>query len=176
MITKHPIFCFSGSQCYEVLSHGRDKGELQELLFNQPGVFLTNSLLHPEGRDGSVGQPWLCRGSRQVGCGGTAVSPSPAVPRAQHGAVTEQHAGDTPHAALPRGQRCRRGGSAPSGALPALNMAAAPASKMAAAAPRPRRKAARRALHGRGRSGHLYGSGRCPGPAAGGCPWLPTAS
>lgn len=126
-------------------------------------IFLSNSLRHPKGRDGSVqllrpnGTDGTRGGVAQRCRCGTALSP-----------------GHWGHSAVPAPPA--RPGLAPSAALPALNMAAAPASKMAAAAPRQRRKAARRALHGRGRPGHLYGSGRCPGPAAGGCPWLPTAS
>lgn len=124
-----------------------------------------------------------CRGSRQVGCCGTAVSMSRASPGLSTGVSRSSPPGTRltrvrEGTALSRG-RCEgqlRSALAPSAALPALNMAAAPTSKMAAAAPRPRRKAARRALHGRGGPGHLYGSGRCPGPEAGECPWLPTAS
>lgn len=78
----------------------------------------------------------------------------------------------------------------PRTSLPTLNMAASPASKMAAAAlrgaraietcGRPLCAPARRPLYGSGEPSASLWQRRPPGPerarAAGGCPWLPTAS
>lgn len=168
VLSIFPVVCFLRCE-----RNARQEGT--ELLSNQSGAFSSKPPSHPKVTW------WLC---------GAAVTsqapPSPPRTRGAGSPAPRQHAAD--HGALPlRDPLCSsplRSGEAsltrPSGPLPALKMAAPPASKMAAershgrASLWQRRARCRPAGWARAAPGAEGGPGA--GLAAGRCPWLPTAS